>query len=86
MQSHTYDGIGDWRDYDVKCPRAKIVRYNTTSLSIYLSMRVSTCPRILYFSAIFSICITPESAAFAADPYVILCVAPSENRNRYNAY
>lgn len=80
--------IGDWRDYDVKCPWAKIVCYNTTSLSVYLSMHASPhAHAFFYFSTIFSICITPGvSAAFAADPYVILRVAPSKNRNRYNTY
>lgn len=60
---YTYDRIGDWRDYDVKCPRAKIVCYRGTSLSVYLSMRVPACPRILCLFAIFSICITPRACS-----------------------
>lgn len=81
---YTYDGIGDWRDYVVKCPRAKIICYSATSLFVYLSMRgVPACPRILYLSAIFSICITPSLQH--SPPTARNFVRYSKrNRDRYN--
>jgi len=48
---YTYDGIGDWRDYDVKCPSWDRMLQRNVAIRLFVNarLRIPTHSLLLYY-------------------------------------